>query len=103
MSKDSKFSGILDAAKGRETSPETSSKATSKSSGKRSSQPADKKVEAKSTRKKPGKSRDPDYEQVTTYLQKTTHQAAKIALIQEDTGRDFSDLIEDLVADWLKK
>ena len=49
----------------------------------------------------PGKKSNPDYTQVTVYLRKQTHLAAKKRLLDE--GREFSKLVEDLVARWIVK
>jgi len=49
-----------------------------------------------------GKRSNPDYEQVTVYLRKDTSLAAKIALLQESDSRDFSDLVEELLGEWLR-
>jgi hypothetical protein len=49
-----------------------------------------------------GKRSNPDFEQVTAYIRRQTYQAIKIALIQEGTTRDFSDLTEELLLTWLK-
>ncbi len=50
----------------------------------------------------PGKRRHPDYEQVTAYIRKDTHHQVKLALLQELKGRQFSDLVEELLSDWLR-
>ena len=50
----------------------------------------------------PGKRSDPDFEQVTAYIRRHTHQGVKIALLQEGKGQEFSELVEDLLAKWLK-
>lgn len=50
-----------------------------------------------------GKSSNPDYKQVLTYLKKDTHRLAKIALLNETENRDLSDLVESLVYEWLEK
>ena len=49
-----------------------------------------------------GKRSDPDFDQVTAYIRKQTHQRAKIALLQEGRGREFSEFVEDLLANWLQ-
>ena len=49
-----------------------------------------------------GKRSDPDFEQVTAYIRKHTHQGVKIALLQESKGQEFSELVEGLLAKWLK-
>ena len=48
----------------------------------------------------PGKKSNPDYTQVTVYLRKRTHLAAKKNLLDE--GREFSELVEALVAHWVR-
>lgn len=44
---------------------------------------------------------DPDYTQVTAYIPKTLHKQAKIRLLQED--KQFSELVEELLAEWLNR
>lgn len=73
----SKFKGILDSHK--QTAP-TESQRKPKTRGKRS---------------------DPDYEQVSAYIRKETYRNVKIALLQEEEKRDFSDLVEALLSEWL--
>ena len=48
----------------------------------------------------PGKKSNPDYTQVTVYLRKTTHLTAKKRLL--DQGREFSELVDDLVSRWIQ-
>jgi hypothetical protein len=48
-----------------------------------------------------GKKGHPDYNQVTIYLKKHTQNRAKIAMLQAQEERDFSELVEDLLTDWL--
>jgi hypothetical protein len=48
-----------------------------------------------------GKRGDPDYRQVSAYVRKDTHRKVKMALLEED--REFSELVEDLLWDWLAK
>jgi len=73
----SKFQGILDSHK----------------------KPSHTEVPAKSKTK--GKRSNPDYEQVSAYIRKETYRNVKIALLQEAEKRDFSDLVEALLTDWL--
>lgn len=49
-----------------------------------------------------GKRSDPDYVGFTTYIRKDTHHDVKLALLQEKEGRELSELVEQLLADWLK-
>jgi hypothetical protein len=49
-----------------------------------------------------GKRTNPNFVQVTAYIHKDTHKAAKRALLDEDAPREFSELVQDLLNDWLK-
>jgi hypothetical protein len=49
-----------------------------------------------------GKRSDPDYVGFTTYIRKDTHHEVKLALLQEKKGRELSELVEDLLSNWLK-
>ncbi|MDQ3747816.1 MAG: hypothetical protein M3367_02200 [Acidobacteriota bacterium] len=51
----------------------------------------------------PAKRSDPDFVGLTTYVRRDTHTRAKIALLQEGKGRELSELVEDLLRDWLDK
>ena len=58
---------------------------------------------AKPEKRGGGKSSSADYTQVLTYIKKDTHNAVKAALIYDAEKRDLSDLVEELLAVWLKK
>lgn len=47
------------------------------------------------------KSVDPDFTKFTTYIRKHTHRAVKLKLIEQ--GKEFSDLVQELLSDWLQK
>jgi len=49
----------------------------------------------------PGKRSHPDFEQITAYIRKDTHQAVKIMLLQNGR-KEFSELVEELLHQWLK-
>lgn len=49
-----------------------------------------------------GKRSDGDHVQVTAYIRRATHLDVKTALLREQKGRDFSELVEELLAKWLK-
>ena len=85
----SKFNGLIDAANTRENT---------------AAQPAPVVMPTKRPgRGMPrGKRSDPNFEQITAYIRKQTHQGVKIALLQEGRGQEFSELVEDLLAKWLK-
>ena len=51
--------------------------------------------------RKQGKSANPSYTKLTAYIRKDTHQTVKIRLLQEGQGREFSELVEELLSGWL--
>ena len=50
-----------------------------------------------------GKRTSAEFVQVGIYLPKQLHRKAKLALLQEDEERDFSELMADLLAEHLAK
>ena len=85
----SKFQGVIDAAKGRE---DTAAKPA----------PLVTSTKRRGRGRPPGKRSDPNFEQVTAYIRKLTHQGVKIALLQEGQGQEFSELVEGLLSKWLE-
>lgn len=90
----SKFKGILDVAKERgpaapEDAPPPPPPSPPEAAPKRRGRPS-------------GKRSDSEFVQVTAYIHKRTHRDVKIALLKSDGDRDFSELVEDLLAAWLK-
>lgn len=49
-----------------------------------------------------GKKNNPGYVGLTTYIRKQTHTSVKIALLEEGQGRELSELVEELLAGWVK-
>lgn len=49
-----------------------------------------------------GKRSHPDYTQVSAYIPKELHRQIKIALLEEN-NQEFSDLLTELLTDWLKQ
>ncbi|WP_009629945.1 hypothetical protein [Synechocystis sp. PCC 7509] len=90
----SKFKSLLDAAKGKESEPE-------ELEAKQPQLVEDVEQPLKRGRPK-GKRSHPDYEQVTAYIKKDTYQEIKITLLREGQKREFSELIQELLEDWLK-
>ena len=84
----SKFRGLMDAANSREN-PTAQPAPVVMSSKRRGGRPR-------------GKRSDPDFEQITAYIRKQTHHGVKIALLQEGRGQEFSELLENLLAEWLQ-
>ena len=60
-------------------------------------------IESPRSRGRPaGKRTDPEYNQVTAYIRKSTHHAVKVRLLQEEQGTEFSELVEQLLSAWLQ-
>lgn len=57
---------------------------------------------AKTEKRATGKSSNPDYAQVLTYIKRDTHRAVKKALLDDAANRDLSDLVEELLSRWVK-
>lgn len=57
----------------------------------------------KTEKRATGKSSSTDHTQVLTYIKKDTHNAVKATLIYDSEKRNLSDLVEELLDDWLKK
>ena len=81
-----RFSGIVDANRAREaeTSPESETPNSSENSTKRR-----------------GKSSHPEFLQVSAYLRKDTHKTARKLLMDDEQRRDLSDLMEQLLQEWI--
>lgn len=47
------------------------------------------------------KSANPAYVKFTTYIRKSTHVSVKTRLVSK--GKELSDLVEELLSDWLKE
>lgn len=54
-------------------------------------------------KKSQGKSANPNYTQVMSYISKQTHRQVKMALLQQEQKQDFSELVESLLQQWLKE
>ena len=48
-----------------------------------------------------GKRSNPDFEQVTAYIRSKTYRDVKIAILQQSEIDDFSELVEELLNEWL--
>lgn len=83
--KKSRFAGIADIRRKLPAEPEPPPPATD--------------VTVAKMGRPPGKKTDPKYVQVTVYLRKDVHRAARKLLL--DDGGQFSDLVDDLVSRWI--
>lgn len=58
---------------------------------------------AKGRGRPPGKRSDPDFKPTTVFLRNQTKRAAVRQLEDRDDNRDLSELVEDLLSQWLKE
>ena len=49
-----------------------------------------------------GKRSNPEFEQVTAYIRGDTYKKVRIVLLEEAKKREFSELVEELLAHWLE-
>jgi hypothetical protein len=54
-------------------------------------------------KRKLSKKNDPDYAQTTAYIRAKVYDETRKRLIDEKRKRDYSDLVNELLAKWLKK
>lgn len=98
----SKFDGLFDARAGGKGPGKEKGRSGARISSK--AKPAEERQpEERPRRGRPsGKRSDPDYVGFTTYIRKDTHRKAKIALLEQGDGRELSELVEELLAQWLR-
>lgn len=95
--KESRFDGLFGAAKAAKSTDETVENVkhpdvqTFKHSNTETSKHSDVSL---------SKSKDPDYQRTTVYLPKALHRKLRAAAIADD--REMSDVIEELVQQWLE-
>lgn len=97
----SKFSGLMQARQPLSQLSEVVDQAAEVTPAPIEVETKAKKTEAIDMQPRRGKHVNPDYTQVTIYVKKETHKKAKIALLQSGNDRDFSELVEDLLAKFL--
>jgi hypothetical protein len=99
----SRFKGIFETAKEAEIKPTEKKSSVAKSRPEKKTATQSPLVSSQPTRKKgSGKSSNPDYAQALAYVKKDTLRKVKENLFYNPT-QDFSDLVETLLTDWLKK
>jgi len=94
MPEESKFSGALAKLKQRSASPSTATQ---------SDRPPREAASSRGKGRPPGKRSDPDYQPTTVLLRKQTKKTASRLLEDADTGQDLSELIEQLLAEWIRQ
>lgn len=95
----SKFKNILDAANKSQDGGEVDE---SVKQVKKSPPPiVESKPESVKRGRPKGKRSNPDFEQVTAYVRSQTYRQTKIALLQQSELEDFSELVEELLTEWL--
>ena len=94
MPEESKFSGALAKLKQRPASP---------SAAPRSVRPAPEAAPVRGKGRPPGKRSDPDYQPTTVLLRKHTKKTAARLLEDTNAAQDLSDLIEQLLTEWIQQ
>ena len=117
MAGGSKFRGIFDAAREPEPPPPARDKNPTKPQRPRRAEaappeptkpvqnydgaPAEPSLSARRIGRPPvGKKSDPNYTQVTAYVRRDLYRDVRIALLQDGSGEDFSELVDRLLEDW---
>jgi hypothetical protein len=59
-------------------------------------------VEPKKMGRPKGKRSNPDFEQVTAYIKSATYTSVRIELLKEGQKREFSELVQHLLDDWIE-
>jgi hypothetical protein len=99
-----KYKGLLEDIKERQAGPPAGDEPAPPSPAPpvvASESPKQAPAKRKPGRPKVGKSSNPDFEQVTAYVEKTVHRSVKKALLDMQ-DMDFSDLVNDLLKKWVK-
>lgn len=95
----SKLERLLDA----KSSSKVSAKGKGAAKGRRLKPLVEEQYENRPRRGRPsGKRSDPDFVGFTTYIRKQTHRSVKHVLLDEPEERELSELVEELLAAWLK-
>lgn len=99
MSARSKFKNVFSAARGVETDTEAEEETTAPAPLTRgTTAPAEPRKRGRPS----GKRSNPEFEQVTAYIRGDTYQKVRIVLLEEGKKREFSELVEELLAHWVK-
>lgn len=94
MPEESKFSGALARLRQRPASPPAAT---------RPDLPLHEVAPSRGKGRPPGKRSDPDYQPTTVLLRKQTKKMANRLLEDTDTGQDLSELIEQLLTEWIRQ
>ena len=57
---------------------------------------------ARSVGRPPGKRSNPDWEQITLFVRKDTKRAVQRRMMENESERDLSEIVEQLLARWAK-
>lgn len=94
--------GFLKDAKNRAAEPEPTPPAIASAPGPAEGPPpSPAPAPARRPGRPPGKRSDPGFVQVTAYVPADLHHNVKLALLKERQGREFSELVAELLSAWL--
>ncbi len=98
----SKFAGVIAAKREIDDTQHTNQETAQEASRKKARVALPAATEAPRRGRPGGKRTDPEFVQTTAYVRRDTLRAVKIALLTEEPGREYSELIEELLFEWLK-
>jgi hypothetical protein len=102
---ESKFSGIFRAKRGEGAAPDLGPAETPAPVGPQPVETPPLSPAPATTPRRgrpPGKRSDPGFVQVTAYIPAELHHNVKLALLQERKGREFSELVDALLTEWVR-
>jgi hypothetical protein len=101
---ESKFSGIFDAAATSKPTPVERQENPAPGRSEKRQVTRDRQPSRQAgPGRPPGKSSDPEWEQTTVQLKRATKQAARTILITRDGRQDLSEVLQQLLEQWVKK
>ncbi len=96
-----KFSGLRDLKKEREEHPVETKDTTP--AGQEATPFLTAEPPQRTAATRIGKRNNPEYVQRTAYIRKKTDQAVKMKLLQQGEGKEFSELVDELLSEWLRQ
>jgi hypothetical protein len=102
-SRASRFKNVFAAARAEETQTEPPTEGRAPTAPSRSRRAVEPPAEPRRRGRPRAKRSDPDFGQITAYIRKRTHRDVKLALLQDGEGKEFSELVEELLNSWLKR
>jgi hypothetical protein len=104
MEKGNRFSGLSEARAAQNQPKEPEQNKVLKEPAKPATEPPEQSEPETRRRGRPnGKRSNDDYKQVTAYIAMTTYSGTKTRLFQQGNKQQFSELVDQLLVNWLEK